>query len=800
MSFRLVLFVLVLAGTAQADVRIAGRVTSDTNSPIANATVVLRGPSGDRYRALTDAGGAFTVDVREPGEYSIDAERSGFFAIKHQKVTTSGGEVVLVLDPIREVAESIDVTSGTSAVELDQTASQTKLTGTELMDVPYPTTHNLKTAMRILPGVVQDSRGGVHLNGGAEDQVLYLLNGFNVSDPLTGRLESRVSVEAVQSMDVLGGQFSAEYGKSSAGVLSVNTKTGDDKWRYSATNFVPGIENQKGLRIGSWTPRINFSGPLRRGRAWFSNNLTTQYDQTVVRELPRGEDKATSWRHSNLLRTQVNLTPSNILYSGLLVNLFYGPRSGLTALDPIETTQDRRSRQWFFDIKDQMYLSRGAVVEFGYASNRTFFRQLPQGHDFYIFTPDGRRGNYFINGVQEGSRDQIIGNAFLPAFALAGEHRIKTGVDLNRVFYGQDLNRSGVEFYNSRTLVRRTTYDGEGRLAKSNFETAVYVQDGWRPRKNLLVDLGLRTDWDRILRNWTWSPRVGLAWSPFGLENTKIAGGYAMMFDATKLELFTRPLDQIPLTVFFPPFGAGNVTRSFFEIHDNNFAPQRYTVASASVDQRILTNVFLKFELMRRRGSRGLMFLDTGAPVDSVYALKNARSDAYDAAGVTVRQNFGGQFEWLASYTRSRALSNAVLDISADQAVLVANNLGRLPWDSPNRLVSWGYLPAPFKNWAVAYLVEHRTGFPFSVQNDAGFLVGGVNSRRYPTFFELNLHIERKFRFRGQMWATRVGMNNLTNRLNPNAVINNVDSEQFLRYFGGQSRATVFRIRWLGKL
>jgi len=800
MSCRLVLGLLAVFGAVQAEVRVAGRVTSDTNSPVANAIVVLRAQSGERYRTLTDAAGLFALEVREPGEYAVDAERSGFFALRNQQMTVGGGDLLLVLNPVREFAESINVTSRSSDVALDQTGAQTKLTGTELIEIPYPTTHNLKNAMRILPGVVQDSRGGIHLNGGSEDQVLYLMNGFNVGDPLTGRLESRVSVEAVQSMDVLGGQYSAEYGKSSAGVLSVNTKVGDDRWRYSATNFVPGVENQKGLRIGSWTPRANLSGPILRGRAWFSNSLTTQYDQTVVRELPAGQDRSTSWRHSNLLRAQVNLTPSNILYAGMLTNYFSGPRSGLTALDPVETTQDKRARQWFFDVKDQIYLPRGVVLEAGFASNRTFFRQIPQGSDFYIYTPEGRRGNYFINGIQEGSRDQFIANAFLSSFSLMGEHRIKTGIDLNRVWYSQDLQRGGIEFYNTATLVRRTVYEGGGQLGKSNFETAAYVQDSWRPRKDLLVDLGLRTDWDRILRNWTWSPRAGVAWSPFGRENTKLTGGYAVMFDATNLQLFTRPLDQVPSTTFFPPFGSGNIVQSVFEIPGGRFRSQRYTSLTGSLDQRLWTNVFLKLEATKRRGSRGLMFLDTGTVASQIFALANARADAYDAVGITVRQNFARQYEWLASYTRSRAASNAVLDISADQALLVGSNLGRLPWDSPNRFVSWGYLPTPFKNWSVAYLSEYRTGFPFSVQNDVGFILDGVNSRRYPTFFELNLHIERKFHYRGQQWAARVGMNNLTNRLNANAVINNVDSERFLQYFGGQSRATVFRIRWLGKL
>ena len=100
----------------------------------------------------------------------------------------------------------------------------------------------------------------------------------------------------------------------------------------------------------------------------------------------------------------------------------------------------------------------------------------------------------------------------------------------------------------------------------------------------------------------------------------------------------------------------------------------------------------------------------------------------------------------------------------------------------------------------MAYLLEARSGFPFSVLNDAGYVVGNPNSHRYPEFLELNLHVEKKFRFHNQLWAGRAGYNNITNHRNPNTVINNLDSAQFLQYYGGQRRALVFRIRWLGKI
>ena len=51
---------------------------------------------------------------------------------------------------------------------------------------PIESTHDIRNAMKLMPGVVQDQRGGLHFSGGAENEVLYTLDGFNVSNPLDG--------------------------------------------------------------------------------------------------------------------------------------------------------------------------------------------------------------------------------------------------------------------------------------------------------------------------------------------------------------------------------------------------------------------------------------------------------------------------------------------------------------------------------------------------------------------------------------------------------------------------------------
>jgi hypothetical protein len=787
---------------AQDAPRLRGRVVDENNTPVAGAEISVRYQSRD-LTTFSDPTGAYALTLPAPGDYDVRVSKPGYFELRGRAIHVSEGpnETNLVLNRLREASESVNVSGIPPPINMDAATPEQRLNSTELLEIPYRDNNSLQNAMRTLPGVIQDTQGNIHLDGGAANQVYYMLDGFNINDVLSGGFGSRLSIEAVQSLNVQTGSLPAEFGKGTAGAVNVTTKMGDDLFRYSATNFIPGIEYRKGLILGSWTPRFNFSGPLKKGKVWFSDSLTGQYANDVVRDLPPGQDRSYNWRYSNLFRVQVNLTPSNILYAGFLVNQSAAVRNGLSALDPPPTTTDLRAHQYFFDIKDQLYFGHGSLLEYGFASNRTYGREIPQGHDFYIFTPYGRAGNYFVDGRQRGGRDQFLANYFLRSFTWLGEHQIKTGIDLDRLSYWQDMQRTGFINYNVQDLpVRKVTFAGNGMVGQSNFETSSYVEDSWRTRPHLLLELGLRLDWDQILHNWNVGPRIGFAWAPFGLERTKVSGGYGLLYDDTNLSLFARTADQNPISTFYIG-GAPFYSIASFLIGKQRLETPRSNNFNLGVEQGFADGYFLSVRGILRRASHGLSFFDTTGALapDIVYSLLDQRRDSYGAVEFTLRHNMRKQYEWLVSYTRSRAASNAVLDLSADQPLIVASNYGRLPWDAPNRFLSWAFLPTPFKKWSFMYLLEWHSGFPFYINNDLGQVIGGPSANRFPDFLELDLHVEREFAFRNQRWAWRMGVNNVLGRLNPNTVNNDISSPQFGQFFGGQRQTLGFRVRWLGK-
>src|SRR5208337_1703078 len=175
-----------------------------------------------------------------------------------------------------------NVNAETSPVDVGQAQNEERLTGTEVNDMPYANSHSLRNSFALVPGVVEDTTGGLHVSGSSENQVLYLLNGFDITNPISGQFQTVLAVEGIRSADLSSGRSSPEFGKGTAGVLGIRTENGTEAFHYTATDFLPGLSLQHGLHLGNWYPRLGISGPIVRGRAWFSDTFDSEYDQAIV--------------------------------------------------------------------------------------------------------------------------------------------------------------------------------------------------------------------------------------------------------------------------------------------------------------------------------------------------------------------------------------------------------------------------------------------------------------------------------------------------------------------------------------
>ena len=737
---------------------VTGRVVDENEAPIDAARVSVRRGQEAAIQVYTGPSGAFQVQLPGAGDYLLNAGRTGYFELRDRPLHVEAGsaEVTVTLNAQREVFQSVTVGSAPPPVDPQEVERDQRLSGTEVNDIPYSSSNSLRNAMKLMPGVIQDPSGGVHFHGGQENQTRYTLDGFDITDPITGRYSTRLAVEGVRSVDLASSRESAPQGNGSAGTVQIQTENGTDQFHYTATNFIPGVDTTGGLHLGDWTPRAGFSGPIVKGRAWFSDSFDGEYNSGYLNGLPSGQNTNASWAAGNLFHAQVNLNPATILFADLLADFDYQAHYGLGALDPTSTTTALRDHQYLAAVKAEHSWSGSALLEVGLAWHDVLRDRVPQGDAYYLVTPSGRGGNYFARSHERGRRDQLFANYFPRALHFAGRHQLQLGVDAQRLDYTAAFSRTSYELVGLSGLpLFQTTFQGSGNFDRPNAVLASYFTDHWQPFSRLAVEAGLRQDWDELVRQVALSPRLSASYAPFGGASTKITGGYAIVHDATNLALFSRPLDQQAITVPYTTAGQPEAPLVTTFVPGHNLKMPRSSQWSAGVEHAFRRRIAGSAQWLRKRGSDGFVYApENGAPPITVqpillsygfggtYALTNQRLDQYDEVSLTARQTFGDQYGWMASYTRSRAASNAVLDVSVDQPLQVLNNFGRMPWDAPNRILGWGYFPLPLKNWALSFLADYRTGFPFAVTSDSGAVVGPVDGHRYPATFDFNLHLE----------------------------------------------------------
>ncbi|PYV16300.1 MAG: hypothetical protein DMG21_12130, partial [Acidobacteria bacterium] len=355
------------------------------------------------------------------------------------------------------------------------------------------------------------------------------------------------------------------------------------------------------------------------------------------------------------------------------------------------------------------------------------------------------------------------------------------------------------------TLDRQVSFMNLPPFQKDNFELAGYAQDRFTPTPRLLVEAGLRLDGDEILRRALVSPRLAASYLLSAHGETKIVAGVGRTYDRTNLQLITSGLGGMRTDSFYDPAGTTLLfppVESQFVVDDRALREPWFLNWSAGVERRLFPDTTVHLEFLQKVGHHEWAFenLPSATPgaLSGLFVLENIRRDHYHAVTATVRQTLPHGHLIFASYTRSSARSTAVLPFSLDSPLFSQQAGGPLPWDTPNRVVTWGFLPL-VRGFDLAYMSDWRDGFPFNILNQDQELVRMPGSRRFPTFFTLNMALEKHVPAFGFLWSLRAGFDDITGRHNPNAVDNNINSPTFLTYSSEMSRALTAQVRFLGR-
>lgn len=255
----LLLSALLLPGVAGAQFspELRGRVRdAATGAPLAAATLHLE--SGET--ATSRADGGFQLRASATGDLALRVRRIGYAPLV-LRVTLANGRVTevqprLVPQPVRLDSLVAVATAEPGALVVDR--AQLAAAGVR----------DLADAVQQLPGVVVTRRGGpgapatVSIRGASADQVLVLLDGVPLNDPLTGTADlSRLPSYDLERVTVLPGARSARYGaRALGGVILAESRqaagrgveVGGEAGRFGDRTAEGGAELPLG---GSWQLR-----------------------------------------------------------------------------------------------------------------------------------------------------------------------------------------------------------------------------------------------------------------------------------------------------------------------------------------------------------------------------------------------------------------------------------------------------------------------------------------------------------------------------------------------------------------
>ena len=809
-NVRTLIFLLLAAWCAPAQPSnshsIAITVVDETGAVVPDAQITIQEPNRTVAHIASDYAGhaIFTLQTDQP--YDLRIEKPGFY----QTVTTNTDptlrEIHVVLHHEQMLVQQVSVTASVPGIDKEQTSDAKVMSVPEIINVPYPTARDIRNLLPFYPGIIADESGQVHVVGSDTYATLDTLDGFDIRSPVSGNLAMRVSADAVRSIDERTTRYPVEYGRATGGVIAFTTGMGDNKFRFNATNFFPSFQNVNGIRFDKFVPRITVSGPLMKDRAWFFDGLELEFDDIYIRELPANADTNFVSRGSNLLRLQVNTTPSNIVSAGLLNNLYHSPYDGLSSLVPQESTTRRNTIAWLPYFRDQFSFHSGALLDTGIAIQRIRDGYEPRGSTPFAITPEQTEGSYFENSSGHSQRVEANAALYLHPQHWYGVHNFKAGVDLDRIGFGQTVFRAPVSYLREdRTLSRLSTFPVTPPYTDHNIELGVHFQDRWSPNSTLILEPGLRFDWDQIIRRPEFAPRLAASWSPAQFHGaTKLSAGIGLYYEHTQLEYLERALAALRDDTYFASDGVTPVTPprlSTFTFNQNSLREARALNWSIGIEQKLPAFTYLTANIIRKRITDLFAYSNQASPaaLSGNYALTNSREDHDTLEEIDVRHTFARGYTLFGAYAHSSAHTNSAIDYVPTISLLGPQQGGPLPWDSPNRILSWGWLPfdVPWfrKNWDFVYTLEWRTGFPWTSVDVNDLVVGAAGSRRFPNNTNFSPGLEWRFHFRGSYFGLRGVVENITGSGNYAVVNNNVGSPQYGAFTEPLGRALTARLR-----
>jgi hypothetical protein len=791
-------------------------VKDSSGLPVPRVAVLLKTGTSVIASAETDVKGhAEFVDMK-PGHYDVAAAAAGFepARIPNVEITQKAPPpIAIVLVPLAHT-ESVEVTATATPIEQGATTSNvlSAATAKELPGRPATVTD----ALPLLPGVIRKPDGALQISGTGEHRSSLIVNSADVTDPATGQFGLTVPIDIVDTMNVFQTPFLPEYGRFSAGLVSVETRRGGEKWNWELNDPFPEFYirswHLRGLRTA--TPRVNADGPLIKGKLYFSEGLEYEVRKIEIYTLPFPNDQRRKagvnsfaqfdWIQSekNLVTLSLHVAPQRQEY----VNLDY--------FNPEPVTPDAKIHNYTITLADH-YTLLGGVLENTVSATQFGTRVWGHGSDDMVITPYGNSGNYYTDLDRTASRYSWSPTYALPAVKWYGMHNIKLG------FYMAQSDNHGARTQRNIDILDAQFHKTEEidftptrSYSMEDTEYASYVQDHWNLSSRVALDMGVRVESQEVSHSFRVAPRLGIAWTPFASTGTVLRAGFGFFYDHVPLNVYSFNRYPRQVVTFFDengnvsagPYFYGNALSQiqagipfvFRHQADGNFSPQTAT-GSLQLEQPLNSRLKMRVGYLQSQ-SAGMVYLDQVPPDPVTFIGANELvgngQARYRQVEVTARYRLKESGELFFSYVNSHVrgdLNDFNLYLGTfPYPIIRPNQFSNLAGDIPNRFLAWGSVQLP-QRMRIAPVLEYRNGFPYYVTDATQNYVGIPNSNRYPAFLSLDSRLSKDIQVTPK-YGVRLSVSgyNITNHFNPETFHNNIADPSYGIFFGQRQRRFTF--------
>jgi outer membrane receptor protein involved in Fe transport len=301
LSSVLALVVLVVTCAAAAGQAVYGSVSGlvrdSSGGLLPGATVTITSVERNTVdTVVTNENGMYLKERLLPGVYEIRAELAGFKAavVPRAQISVDTQTPVNFSLSVGQLSESVTVSGGSPLLKTDRADVATRFSEKEITDLPVldrnftkfilltPGTQQLQwqhAASENPQGSTQTMVNGQHFSGTG-----YQLDGTENRDPILGIIVINPALESIQETKITSQNYDAEFGQATAGVISVQTKSGSNTMHGSGFWFNrndstqarnPFTQFQKDPSTGRYIPETShnqfggsFGGPIQRNQ-WF---------------------------------------------------------------------------------------------------------------------------------------------------------------------------------------------------------------------------------------------------------------------------------------------------------------------------------------------------------------------------------------------------------------------------------------------------------------------------------------------------------------------------------------------------